>query len=386
MKRMISKVREVAVAIAMAMFVLAFVACETRELEIMCKTNELEKSADNRILSFAFNGLTPSVTAEVNEVAKTITATVPASTDVTALMPTIEMSPKATVTLTSGASADFTTPQSYTVTAENGTSATYLITVTVTEADEKQILSFVFNGLTPPVTGVIDEEAKTITATVPTGTDVTALIPTIEMSPKATVTPASGAAADFTTPQSYTVTAENGTSATYLVTVINDYTFTDSRGNEVIVPGGELSFANRVVSFIHGNPWTSDPLDMDPNEILGIPDRGNLTNGKAITLGRDGVIVLEFGCYFTDGEGLDIYVFEVGDAVEATKVEVSNDLQNWIYVGDAKGSLSGVDINGKVPAGGKYQYVRLTDLRTWSDVTYTGADVDAVAVIYPIKK
>ncbi|MCL2040707.1 MAG: hypothetical protein FWG84_01535 [Bacteroidales bacterium] len=69
--------------------------------------------------------------------------------------------------------------------------------------------------------------------------------------------------------------------------------------------------------------------------------------------------------------------------VEATKVEVSNDLINWIYVGDASGSLSGVDINGKVPAGSKYKYVRLTDLRTAPSGTWPEADIDAVAVLHP---
>ena len=160
---------------------------------------------------------------------------------------------------------------------------------------------------------------------------------------------------------------------------LEDVVYTDSRGNQITIPGGAASCATKVVEFTHGEPWTDDPLDIDPNEILGVPDRGNHSNGKAITLGAGGVIVLEFDIFITDGEGLDIYVFEVGQNVEATKVEVSADLQNWVYVGDADGSLCGVDLNGKVPEGAKYKYVRITDLLTTPNGGYPGADIDAVA-------
>ncbi|MDR0814440.1 MAG: DUF5018 domain-containing protein, partial [Bacteroidales bacterium] len=89
----------------------------------------------------------------------------------------------------------------------------------VTKSDEKQIISFVFNSLQPPVAGVINQTAKTITATVPYGTNVTALAPVIEASPKATVAPATGVPQNFTTPLPYVVVAENGEVATYIVTI-----------------------------------------------------------------------------------------------------------------------------------------------------------------------
>jgi len=159
--------------------------------------------------------------------------------------------------------------------------------------------------------------------------------------------------------------------------------YIDDRGNTITIPGGAVSCAMRVVSFTHGTPWTNDSRAMDPNKILGIPDYDPDARINYITLGNAGVIVLEFGVYITDGPGNDIYVFEIGPDVEATKVEISENLANWIYVGDAYGSLSGVDINGKIPAGGKYRYVRLTDLITYQGGEWAGADVDAVAIMYP---
>ena len=81
---------------------------------------------------------------------------------------------------------------------------------------------------------------------------------------------------------------------------------------------------------------------------MGAPDNSNY-----LTLDKDGIIVLEFGVFITDGAGDDIYVFDAGTNKNAINVEVSDDLINWIHVGDADGSISGVDINGKVPAGAK---------------------------------
>ena len=85
------------------------------------------------------------------------------------------------------------------------------------ESSDKKITAFSFSS--PSATGVIDEKAKTIIVEVPNETNVTALVPTIAVSEKATVSPASGVAQNFTSPVTYTVTAEDGSTADYKVTV-----------------------------------------------------------------------------------------------------------------------------------------------------------------------
>lgn len=79
----------------------------------------------------------------------------------------------------------------------------------VTKSSAKDITKFSFAALSPVVDATIDATAKTITATVPAATDVTKLVPTITISDKATVSPASGVATDFSKEVSYTVTAED---------------------------------------------------------------------------------------------------------------------------------------------------------------------------------
>ena len=89
--------------------------------------------------------------------------------------------------------------------------------------DDKAITAFDFETFDPDVIGVIDEGAKTITLTVAFGTEVTALAPTIVHTGESLL-PASGIAQDFTSPVEYTVTAEDGTTQTYLVTVTEEIT------------------------------------------------------------------------------------------------------------------------------------------------------------------
>lgn len=83
----------------------------------------------------------------------------------------------------------------------------------------KSIISFNLGSLNPSVGATIDESAKTIKADLPTGTDLTKLIPTITASDKAIVLPASGVVQDFTKPVIYTVTSEDGTKQSYTVTI-----------------------------------------------------------------------------------------------------------------------------------------------------------------------
>ncbi len=65
----------------------------------------------------------------------------------------------------------------------------------------------------------IDGTGKTVELTVPFGTDVSALTPTIAISAFATVNPMSGVAQNFSSPVQYTVTAENGDPQQWTVTV-----------------------------------------------------------------------------------------------------------------------------------------------------------------------
>ena len=171
-----------------------------------------------------------SVVGYIDQDAKTVRLDFAAGTDVSCLTPTIVVSTYATVEPESGVAQDFTQPVYYTVTAFNGTTAQYEVEAVVHDTDnEKSILSFVIDD----VEGRIDEMTRQVLVTMPEGTDVTNLVPTIVVSEGATVSPDSGEAQDFTSPVIYTVTAINGTTATYTA--------------KVFVEGGEVEPTGKTV-------------------------------------------------------------------------------------------------------------------------------------------
>ncbi|MCA0231130.1 MAG: PQQ-binding-like beta-propeller repeat protein [Bacteroidetes bacterium] len=86
-----------------------------------------------------------------------------------------------------------------------------------TKSSAKFITKFTFGTLIPVVEAIVS--GTTIAATVPAGTDITKLVPTVTLSDKATVSPASGAVQDFSKAVTYTVTAEDGSTQAYTVNV-----------------------------------------------------------------------------------------------------------------------------------------------------------------------
>ena len=175
-----------------------------------------------------------SVYGTVDEDNKMVRLDFPAGTDVTHLTPTIIISNYATIEPKSGVTQDFTNPVYYTVTAMSGATAQYMVEAIVHDADnEKSILLFRFDALDED--GIIDEVARRISFVLPAETDVTQLVPTIEVSEGATVEPASGVAQDFTNPVTYTVTAQNGTTAAYTVMVIVEGGDVEPTGKMVLI-------------------------------------------------------------------------------------------------------------------------------------------------------
>jgi len=154
--------------------------------------------------------------------AAAISWTVPFGANVTALPATFTLSHGATCTVgvdtpVSGEPRDFTSPVHYIVKssdfATSGKTTDYTVTVTVTPVSSaKDILSF---GPGATISGT------DITWFVPFGSDVTTLAPTYSVSTFASedVSFPSGTARNFTTPQTYTITAQDGTTQTYTVTV-----------------------------------------------------------------------------------------------------------------------------------------------------------------------
>ncbi|MGD0576766.1 MAG: DUF5018 domain-containing protein [Candidatus Staskawiczbacteria bacterium] len=118
----------------------------------------------------------------------------------------------------SGTPTATATPTPAPTTPANKTPANNKITVSATKSNEKLITAF---DISQPVQaqGAVDENKFTIALNVPYGTDVKDLTPSIVISPLATVLPASNAPQNFSNPLTYMVTAQDGSTQKYEVTV-----------------------------------------------------------------------------------------------------------------------------------------------------------------------
>ncbi len=149
-------------------------------------------------------------------------------------------------------------------------------------------------------------------------------------------------------------------------------------------PLGDLSFADRVVYYAPG-PDVGPPHD-DPSKALGPPNIPT-TIYSSVSLGQDGILILEFvDNLLVDQDdfenGLDLFIFESGGAVENFQVEISEDGVSWIDLGVVSGQPTGIDIKPFVNPGAQFRFVRLTDAPpNQSGYPYGQADINAVGAI-----
>ena len=155
------------------------------------------------------------------------------------------------------------------------------------------------------------------------------------------------------------------------------------------------SFADSIVDYTAGKN-VGVPYN-DATAALGTPnftDNHNLPGYQvapfpSVSLGDAGSLILRFNNNFltTSGDSeIDLWFFEVGDQIESTEISISKDGTSWVSVDSIGGSTSGIDIDAYldsgVELGGKYYYVKMTDLNERkSEQPYAGADIDSVAAL-----
>lgn len=158
--------------------------------------------------------------------------------------------------------------------------------------------------------------------------------------------------------------------------------YKESNGNTVVIPLGEISFADEVIGFKIGNP---KPLTkyQDGSQALHEPNYIHIKNPNFVSLGCGGQITLRFTDNgFMNLPGDDLYIFEVGPAKEPASIEISTNGKHWIYAGKTHGGKSSIDLSEQEIASDiVFYYVRITDLKSVCNSATAGADIDAVGAI-----
>jgi hypothetical protein len=157
------------------------------------------------ITAFAIDGRS----ADINDTQ--ITLTLPSGTDRSQLAPELTIT-GVSVSPDSGEQQDFSDPVVYTVTAADGSTKEYTAVVSVAQASDKNITRFTVKNKDAVIDG------NSIKLTLPSDTDLTKLEATVQHTGKS-VSPASGGVRDFSSPVTYTVTAEDGSTKAYSVEI-----------------------------------------------------------------------------------------------------------------------------------------------------------------------
>lgn len=217
-----------------------------------CKKKEapppppLPKSSEKNIYSFTlYKSDNPSLSQDVVGVISndTISFTLSSSADTSHLIPTV-LYKGTNLKPSSKTVQNFTNSVVYTVTAEDGSSISYH-TIARILSDEKKITSFIFKKINNPGLPndlICNIRGDSIIGNVSPGIDITALKPSITFK-GASISPDSSQATDFTSPKSYYVTAQDGSTIGYSVFLIgNSYAFIHGDNGYVYAFDGNTKF------------------------------------------------------------------------------------------------------------------------------------------------
>lgn len=182
------------------------------------KDDEPKLSSENEIIAFKITGNGEEFNGGINQSTKTITVTTSDLDLSNSITPIIEISNNASISPSASTPQNFSQNVQYTVTAENGNEAIYNVIV---NSSDNKITSFSITPNETTFSGVINESNKTITIET-IGLELNStLIPEIDFSQNATISPSSSSEQDFSQNIEYIVTAQNGEQATYAVITNN---------------------------------------------------------------------------------------------------------------------------------------------------------------------
>ena len=286
-----------------------------------------------------------------------ITFNLPATEDISLLMPDITAS--AGVTITPAGFIDFTgsdtTPVPFTVTAEDGSTQVYNVyVIPVVSSSEKEITAFNFNSIDNPSLPV--DYSAVITGTdinieISDNAAVASLLPEITVSPLATVTPSSLTANNFSTsPVSYTVEAQDTSTQVY-----NVYVSLLSSAKEITAFSFENNTDNPSLAATYTGTITGTDITLDISDtedittltptITASPDASVITTGPQNFTGSDTTPV-EYTVRAADGSEqiYSVYVHVQSSAKEIISFDINKIDNPSLVVSGAVGSITGTNI------------------------------------------
>ncbi|KZS38117.1 hypothetical protein AWE51_18910 [Aquimarina aggregata] len=247
-------------------------------INISCE-GEGTLSNENEIISFSLTAGDFTKDFETNN--DVIEGVVPYTIDGSNISLRITISEKATIAPDPSAITTIDGIANFVVIAEDGTKREYVVDIERELSPENTIVSFEVKTSLFETNADIDNETGTINQRVLPGTVLTDIETTIEVSNGATITPDPKTIFDYSSPVAFTVTAENGETKEYLVTLaLMDEDFSD---------GCQISDFSKW--------FGGDDRDPDPSFPGAFKPR-NVGAGQAIIVDKD-LYPTKFGIFLS---------------------------------------------------------------------------------------
>jgi eukaryotic-like serine/threonine-protein kinase len=342
-----------------------------------CKKKRLPPPSSEKIItSFVFTvsknaGLSTNATGIIKP--DSIIINVPQGTNLLSLIPDITHT-GVRVSPENNTAQNFTSPVNYTITARDGSTKNYVVKVSY-QSSSNIITSFIFKasdnpGFTSDVAGVIGTD--TIKVYLPPGSNATSLLPSI-IHTGVSLVPASNTAQNFTLPVSYRVTAEDGSTKTYVVICgSNKYVYVGSTDGYVYALEaltGELKWKYQTGAGILSSPalynntlyiGSNDKYLYSLNALTGTLNWRFFANSASVS---EAPVIANGQVYFCGFNS----ALSVGNEGYLFSVNAATGVQNWRYLIDYGGAP--VVDNGSVYAGsassGIFSVSAITGVQNW---------------------
>jgi len=215
-------------------------------------------SSENYILDFKLQVNEEVLSGIINDTNNTISFN-SINLKIENAIPKITISAKSTISPRSGQAQNFSFPVSYQVAAEDGSIKTYQVIVNNKNlSEENKIVTFGLLLNNELKKGVIDETEKIIKFDV-AGAILKGLVPTVQISNGATISPSLNSPQDFNEEVAYTVISEDGTPAVYRVLVNNRPLSSENQilkfaiSDVIVSQDAIVNNETQIISFDFGN-------------------------------------------------------------------------------------------------------------------------------------
>lgn len=332
-------------------------------------------SPSKAITSYSLNGTVGTISG------LNISVVMPYGTNVTSLVATYTTTGASVavngVNQVSGQTENnFTNPVTYVVTASDGSTASYTVTVTIAPQPSKTITSFSLNGISSVINGL------NIYVNMPFNTNfkVTSLIATFVTTGQSVavnnVTQVSGQTENnFTNPVTYVVTAGDGSTASYTVTVnagANQISLQDTPTSIAVSSNGNFLYAGSSGFYID---WFSVNTTTGQLAYLNHLQLGDYPTGVATSPNGSYLYACTNGQYidwFSINNGTPTYQghTQIGDVPNSIAVSPNN---SYLYTGTNGGYIDWFNINQSSGAASFAGNLQLQDVPTGVVVSPNGA-------------